>query len=104
MRRGDDRVDCGGEAELEDDDGNQKTLRMAEKESILMYSDKLPDDVNFGITGTTNVNTSDATLSKKQVKNLIEHDHKILQHHTKNSPSTQPPLHNRFTEFLELSF
>ncbi len=32
-----------------EDEGVKRTLRMAEKESILMYSDKLPDDVNFGI-------------------------------------------------------
>jgi len=32
-----------------EDEGVQKTLRMAELESILMWSDKLPDDVNFGI-------------------------------------------------------
>ena len=35
--------------ELEDYEGNKKTLRMVEVESILLWSDELPEDINFGI-------------------------------------------------------
>ena len=67
----------------------QRCLRQKQVENIVAIQrirsnlNSFTDDVNFGITGTTNVNTSGATLTKKQVKNLIEHDHKILQRQVK---------------------
>ena len=33
----------------EDYEGNKKTVRMVEVESILLWNDELPEDVNFGI-------------------------------------------------------
>ena len=67
----------------------QRCLRQKQVDNIVAIQrirnnlNSFNDDVNFGVSGTTNVNTSGSTLSKKQVKNLIEHDHKVLERQVK---------------------
>ena len=69
----------------------QRCLRLKQEENIVAIQrlrnnlNSFNEDVNFGISCATNLNTSGVTLSKKQVKNLIEHDYKVLERQIKTT-------------------